>query len=103
MYAYWIDSATPEVSTLLEQRPVTTLLPAPEAGLLLLAGFHDVLALGADGVRWRSARLSWEGLTLHGTAAGQLHGTGWDMFADREVPFRVDLATGEHEGGGYRR
>ncbi len=102
-YAYRVDTLRPENTTLMEQRPVTAVFPAAEAKLVLLAGFHDVLALGADGVLWRSARLSWEGVTLTGVADGLLHGLGWDMFADAEVPFTVDLGTGAHTGGGYRR
>ena len=102
-YGYRVDTLHPEQCEFLPVRPIASVLALPEHGLLLLAGFHAVLALGAEGVRWQSARLSWEGITLHEVRAGFLHGEGWDMFADREVPFRVDLRTGEHEGGGYRR
>ena len=95
----------------LPQRPVTAVLPVPAHGVLVLAGFHDVLALDATGVRWQTARLSWEGVTLGDVFIdgqgneqnGVLHGTGWDMFADREIPFTVNLRTGAHTGGGYRR
>lgn len=102
-YAYLVNTETPEHSKLLEQRPVTAVLPAPEADLLLLAGFYDVLAVGAEGVQWRSGRLSWEGVILTEVRDGRLHGLGWDMFTDNEVAFAVDLETGTHEGGGYRR
>lgn len=102
-YGYLIDTTAPGQGELLEQRPITAILPAPEHKLLLLAGFHDILALGPDGVRWRTARLSWEGLALKGVVDGQLHGTGWDMFSDREVAFTVSLEDGSHVGGGYRR
>ncbi len=102
-YAYRIDTQDPARCEFLAMRPVAAILPAPGAGLLLLAGFHDVLALAAEGVRWRTQRLSWEGVALREVRDGVLHGDGWDMFADREVPFTVNLATGAHEGGGYRR
>lgn len=102
-YAYRVNTAEPGRCEFLALRPVTAILAAPADDLLLLAGFHHVLALGRDGVRWESARLSWEGVTLREVLDGHLQGEGWDMFADREVPFRVDLRTGEHEGGGYRR
>ncbi len=85
----------------LQPRPITAVLPSPEARLLLLAGFHDVTALGAEGVRWRSARLSWEGVTLAAVRDGVLHGTGWNMRTDRELPFFLDLRNGQHTGGGY--
>jgi hypothetical protein len=100
-YAYLIDTLSPERSLHLPLRPVTHLLSAPTAGLILLAGFHDILALDANGIRWRSARLSWEGVTLTHVDGDHLHGAGWNMHTDREVPFTVDLATGAHTGGGF--
>lgn len=102
-YAYRVNTAEPSVCDFLPLRPVTSLLPAPGEGLLLLAGFHRVLALGPEGVRWETERLSWEGVTMGSVRDGVLHGEGWDMFSDREVPFMVDLKDGRHEGGGYRR
>ena len=102
-YGYRTDTLHPEQCEFLPLRPIAAALPAPEHGLLLLAGFHSVLALGAKGVRWQTERLSWEGVTLREVRGGKLYGEGWDMFADREVPFAIDLLTGTHEGGGYRR
>jgi hypothetical protein len=81
---------------------VTQILPAPAAHLILLAGFHSVLAIDATGLRWQSARLSWEGVTMAHIDANHLHGTGWNMHTDHEVPFTLDLATGAHQGGGFQ-
>ena len=100
-YGYLIHTATPGAADFLPLRPVCAVLPAPQENLLLLAGFHTVLAVGPQGIRWQTARLSWEGVTLGEVRDGTLHGTGWDMFSDRDLPFRVDLRTGGHEGGGY--
>ena len=100
-YAYLVHTAAPEAAEFLPLRPVCAVLPASQEDLLLLAGFHTVLALGTEGIRWQSARLSWEGLTLGEAHDGILHGTGWDMFSDRDLPFRIDLRNGAHEGGGY--
>jgi hypothetical protein len=100
-YAYLIDTLAPERCLHLPLRPVTQLLSAPEAGLLLFAGFHYVLAVDANGIRWQSARLSWEGVTLTGIRDGRLHGTGWNLSTDREMPFSINLSTGKHKGGGY--
>jgi hypothetical protein len=102
-YAYLADTRSPEHCLHLPLRPVTQVLPAPEANLILLAGFHTVAAIGASGLLWETARLSWEGLTLGEIRDGQLHGLGWDMHTDRELPFAVDLRTGAHTGGGYTR
>ena len=100
-YAYLINTQSPDHCVHLPLRPVTQILPAPNAGVLLLAGFHTVLAVDALGIRWQTARLSWEGITLTHTDADHLHGTGWNMQTDREVPFTVNLLTGAHTGGGF--
>jgi hypothetical protein len=104
-YAYLIDTLAPEHCLHLPLRPVTQVLPAPpfgnQAGLILLAGFHNVLAIDANGLRWQSARLSWEGVTMTHVDVHHLHGTGWNMHTNREVPFSIDLGTGAHEGGGF--
>jgi hypothetical protein len=100
-YAYLINTLTPERCLHLPMRPVAQILPAPAAGLILLAGFHDILAIDATGLRWQSARLSWEGVTMTHVDANHLHGTGWNMRTDREDPFSVDLTTGAHTGGGF--
>ena len=100
-YAYLIDTQNPTQCLHLPLRPATAILPAPEAGLILLAGFHQVLAIDATGIRWQTARLSWEGITLTEVRDNQLHGLGWNMHTDREVPFTVDLTAGKHQGGGY--
>ena len=100
-YAYLIDTLAPEHCLHLPLRPVTQILPAPTAAMILLAGFHNVLAIDANGLRWQSARLSWDGITLTHVDADHLHGTGWNLHTDREVPFTVDLLTGAHTGGGF--
>ena len=100
-YGYLIDTAKPEACLHLALRPVTAVLPAVAESIVLLAGFHEVCALDAKGVLWTSARLSWEGVQLGEVRDNQLHGLGWDMITDRELPFSIDLRTGEHQGGGY--
>jgi len=82
-------------------RPVTQVLPAPSANCIILAGFHEVAAIGANGLLWQSARLSWEGITLTEVRENTLHGLGWNLQTDREIPFTLDLTTGQHQGGGF--
>jgi hypothetical protein len=101
-YAYLIDTLNPRTSTHLPLRPVTQVLAAPSANLILLAGFHHVAAIGPSGLLWESARLSWEGVTMTEVRGNHLHGTGWHMQSDRDLPFTLDLTTGDHTGGGYQ-
>jgi hypothetical protein len=99
-YAYVIDSLRPELSTHIALKPVVEVLPVPSSGLLLFVGFHTILAWGESGEVWQTGRLSWEGVRITGVEGETLHGTGWNMFTDKDVPFTVDLRTGRQEGGG---
>ena len=100
-YAYLIRPGEPGRSVLLDMKPVTGVMAVPESDLLLFAGFQTILAWGVGGVRWTTGRLSWDGVRMERVVDGKLSGLGWDMMSDREVGFEVDLATGEHVGGGY--
>ena len=102
-YAYLADVREPEEVTLLRMKPVVQVVPVVEANLLLFVGFQSVLAWGLGGKVWETGRLSWEGVRVTGVEDGMLRGLGWDLMKDAEVEFRVDLQTGEHMGGGWRR
>ena len=94
-YAYMINTRNPREFQQVEYKPVVEVRPIAEAGLLVFASFHTLLAYGDEGVRWKTQRLTSEGLRLGSVADGKLHGWGWDMRTDREFPFSVDLATGK--------
>jgi hypothetical protein len=102
-YAYLVDTTAPDHCLHLPLRPVTAVLPAVADNLLLLAGFHTITAIGPTGPVWTTARLTWEGLRMGELRDGKLHGLGWNMLEDRELPFILDLTTGKHEGGGFTR
>jgi hypothetical protein len=93
-YAYIIDTTAPEQFTLVAYRPVLDIRPVPAHELLLFVGHHSILAWGANGEAWQSEKLSSEGLTLEAIEGSVLHGLGWDMMTDKEVPFALDLKTG---------
>ncbi|HEU4636020.1 MAG TPA: hypothetical protein VFS41_07575, partial [Edaphobacter sp.] len=99
-YAYLIDSSHPERSTHIPLKPVVKVLAIPSHGLLLFVGFHTLYAWGREGEAWKTERLSWEGVRISGVEGDTLHGTGWNMFTDQDVPFTVDLRNGTHRGGG---
>lgn len=97
-YAYLISTREPERFTMLPLRPVLEVCAVPEQRLLLFFGHHTILAWGPDGEAWHSERLSWEGVTLTRIDGSQLHGLGWDLLTDREIPFVLDLRSGERTG-----
>jgi hypothetical protein len=93
-YAYIIDTAAPERFTMIEYRPVMKVLPVVEGGLLLFVGHRSILAWGHDGQAWESEKLSDEGVVILSVQGDVLRGTGWEMRADTEEPFALDLASG---------
>ncbi len=100
-YAYLIDTATPEQFTMIPYRPVLQVLPAVEAGLLLFISHHSILAWGRSGQAWESEKLSDEGVTITGIQGGVLCGVGWEMRADKETAFALDLSTGLRARSSY--
>ena len=98
-YGYVVETSAPSRWFRVEQLPVIDLRAEPEAGLLLFAGFTTITALGSEGVRWTTGRLSWEGVTITRIESGKLQGRAWDAMSDKEVDFEVDLLTGKHIGG----
>jgi hypothetical protein len=93
-YAYVIDTSAPERFTMIAYRPVLEVRALSEQGLLLFVGHHSMLAWGASSQAWQSEKLSDEGVTVTAIEGAQLHGLGWNMMADKETPFVLDLGTG---------
>jgi hypothetical protein len=100
-YAYIIDTAAPDRSTHIPLKPVAEVLVLLADGLLVFVGFHVIVAWGREGLAWQTGRLSWEGIRITGVEGGELRGFGWNLMADKEVAFSVDLRTGTHTGGGF--
>jgi hypothetical protein len=100
-YAYIIDTLHPEHCTHITLKPVTEIHPLQANNLILFIGFHSIVAWGAQGQAWESARLSWEGVRITEVKENILHGTGWNLLTDKEIPFTLDLLTGQHQGGGF--
>jgi hypothetical protein len=93
-YAYIIDTTAPEHFTMIAFRPVLEIRPIMRLNLLLFGGHHSFLAFGQNGQAWKSEKLSSEGLTITSIDGHVLHGQGWDVMTDKEIPFALDLRTG---------
>ncbi len=93
-YAYIIDTAAPQHFTMLPYRPVLQVRSVPAQELLLFVGHRAILAWGANGKVWETAKLSDEGVTISGLEGGLLRGLGWNMMTDKETPFALDLQSG---------
>ncbi|MGH7132046.1 MAG: hypothetical protein ACREJO_08890 [Phycisphaerales bacterium] len=71
--------------------------------LLLLVTWIYIDAHGPNGHRWRTRRLSWNGIrAVHLSEDGTtVHGEALTL-EDTWVPFKIDIETGEAHGGSYQ-
>jgi hypothetical protein len=93
-YAYMIDTADPQLFTMIPFRPVLEVRALFDEGLLLFVCHRNLVAWGAEGMAWESEKLSDEGLTVESIEGGILHGRGWTLKTDKDTPFALDLGTG---------
>jgi hypothetical protein len=93
-YAYIVDTTDPRHFTMIPYRPVLEVRAVPEQNLLLFVGHRSILAWGSNGKAWESQKLSDEGVKIERIDRDVLHGTGWEMMSDKEIPFTIDLQSG---------
>ncbi len=80
---------------MLPYRPVLAVRAVAALNLLLFVGHRNILAWGAQGQAWESQKLSDEGVTIARIEGDVLHGLGWQLISDKEIPFTLHLPTGE--------
>ena len=97
--AYIVDVVHPQACDSLRIIPVLAVRSSAKHGLLIFANHTELLAVGADGIAWRTARLSWDSMKLTSMNDDELCGVFWDIQSESEQGFTVDLATGRHTGG----
>ncbi len=99
--AYIVDVANPKEHENLSIVPVIAVRSSAKHRLLIFANHTELFAIGANGIAWRTERLSWDGLKLTTMTDETLCGVFWDIRTESEQSFSVDLATGTHIGGAF--
>jgi hypothetical protein len=79
--------------------PIIDVRVVPAAGLVVFANFTEMMAYGAQGVRWRTKRLAWDNLKVVKVSETAIIGEYWDIREDAMARFEVDLETGAQRGG----
>jgi hypothetical protein len=97
--AYWVSARDDRGYDILPVYPVQDVRAILESDLLILVDYTEIAAIGREGLRWISDRISWDGIhILHADARGII-GQAWDAAAEQRVGFFVDTETGRLEGG----
>lgn len=99
--AYIVDVANLKEYESLPIVPVIAVRSSVKYRLLIFANHTELLAIGANGIAWRTERLSWDSLKLTTMTDETLCGVFWDIQTESEQSFSVDLATGTHTGGAF--
>jgi hypothetical protein len=79
--------------------PIIDVRALPRAGLVVFANLTELVAYDAVGLRWRTGRLSWDGMKLTTVTDEKIVGEYWDLRSDQPQTFEVDVATGYCRGG----
>jgi hypothetical protein len=73
----------------------------PDLDIFIFTDDFGVMAIGKSGVRWRSRRVSWDGITQLEKKGMSLHGLAYNIDDLPPTPFVIDLETGHASGGSY--
>jgi hypothetical protein len=79
--------------------PVLDVRIVGELGLVVFADHTKLVGYDATGLRWKTARLSWDGLRIVEVSASRVIGEYWDIRDEATKRFDVDLETGKACGG----
>src|SRR5271165_2110877 len=80
---------------------IDTALVAPDASVVILCNGLDLEAWSGDARRWKTRRISWDGIWDLEIDVDRVRGQAWNPLDDCEEPFSVELRTGDVEGGSY--
>jgi hypothetical protein len=80
---------------------ISATLIVREANLVILSNETDLEAWNGSVRRWKTRRISWDGIWDLHIEQDRVAGQAWDPFNDCGTPFSVDLRTGDFEGGSY--
>jgi hypothetical protein len=96
--AYLVQVDVPEDAAVVAHFQVGQVVPALDPPLLLLVRFMDIVAIGTEGIAWRSPRLAVDDLRVLRADAGGVHCVGY-LLGDSLQEFVVDPANGRVSAG----
>lgn len=96
--AYLVRADAPGDGAVIAHDQVEQVFPAVDPPLLLLVRGIDIVALGADGVAWRSPRLAVDDLRVLSVDPDSIRCTG-DLLSEERASLIIDPTTGQVASG----
>ncbi|MDQ1637571.1 MAG: hypothetical protein QOF62_910 [Pyrinomonadaceae bacterium] len=99
---YVVNVREPVNYEMLSVHPILEVIPARQKNIVVFANNTELIAYGNSGPAWVTERLSWDGIRVTKVSHDTIEGEVWDPRIESNVGFKVDLATGLHEGGVFQ-
>ena len=62
--------------------------------MVIYVGIVNIAAYDASGLKWKTERLSYDGVLIDGISHGRVHGRRWETPKQAWQPFTIDLRDG---------
>jgi len=96
---YMVSSSIPTVWEPIQTRPIIDVRPVYAMRIIVFASFNELTAYDNNGLKWKTKRLTWDGMNIIQVTDHIIRGEFFDIATERYESFVVDLETGNHEGG----
>lgn len=96
---YVLDVRNPSDWSEIDLRPIMGVVEHAEAGVLILWDFTRFAAMGADGLRWKTPSISWDGIKDVRVSGDLIVSSVWDAATSKFCQVEVNANTGEFVGG----
>ncbi|MEX2112621.1 MAG: hypothetical protein WD845_05510 [Pirellulales bacterium] len=96
---YVVDVSDPTRWSEVPRRPIMGLISIEEMGTIILWDFTKFVAIGADGIRWTTPHLSWDGIREVRREEDHLVGEVWDATKSSWARTSIAISDGSFEGG----
>lgn len=96
---YWVPVNQPKRFAVVPIRPIKRVMTNASREMMIFVSYDSISAFGRSGFLWVARDLSWDGVSVTNFDSEAISGTGWDAPHGRDVQFRIDVKTGEVEGG----
>jgi hypothetical protein len=96
---YLVSVNEPTAWEMIKAIPIIDVRPVRARDIIVFANFTELVAYGKSGIKWRTERLTWDGMKITEVTDSFIKAEYWDVRSEAMASFVVDLATGRQEGG----
>jgi len=96
---YWVPVLNPQNFKYIPSIPIKEMFKIFEVGLVIFKDNVSLVAYDKKGLRWRTPRISYDGIRIEKVDSLMMTGWVWDGPSDTDVHFSIILENGKYTGG----